>query len=132
LFGSSQLDADADTHQERQKLFRPDWTHTVIATATARLYRKILQVEEANPGLWPLAIDRDNLLYASDEPDPVKACPPPMRHGNQLGQVKNKGSAMMADAAGPLADRRFAFDTLTAPDQWDPVHGGPAAGSGSG
>ena len=128
LFGSPQLDADADTGRERHKLFRPDWALTVIATATARLYRKILQAEEATPGWWPLAIDRDNLLYASDEPDPAKACPPPMKPGNQLGQVKNKGSAMMADAAGPLAAGRFAFDALIPPDRWDPVRGGPAAG----
>ena len=52
-----------------------------------------------------------------------------MRPGNQLGQVKNKGSALMADAAGPLAARRFAFDALIPPDRWDPVRGGPA-GSG--
>jgi hypothetical protein len=114
LFGSPQLDADPGTGRERHKLFRPDWAHIVGgATPNARLYRKVLQVETANPGLWPLAIDRDNLLYASDEPDPVKACPAPLTPGNQLGQVKNKGSAAMADAAGPLAAGRFAFDTLT-------------------
>lgn len=130
LFGSSQIDADTSTGRARHKLFRPDWAHTVIATATARLYRKVLQAEQAMPGRWPLAIDRDNLLYASDEPDPVAACPPPMKTGNQLGQVKNKGSARMEDAAGPLAAGRFAFDTLVPPGRWDAVRGGPADGSG--
>lgn len=126
LFGSPQLDADADTGRERHTLFRPDWAHIVVATATARLYRKILQAEEAARGLWPLAIDRDNLLYASDEPDPAKACPAPLRAGNQLGAVKNKGSAVMADAASLLAAGRFSFDQhLTAPGQWDPGRGGP-------
>lgn len=136
LFGSSQLDADEESGRERRKLYRPDWAHMLIGTATARLYRKILAIEEANPGLWPLAIDRDNVLYASDDPDPDRACPlpqkpgtPPERKktGNQLGQVKNKGSAAMADAAAPLAAGRFAFDTLIPPGQWDPGRGGPAA-----
>ena len=130
LFGSPQLVADSDTGREQHKLFRPDWALTVIATATARLYRKILQAEEATPGWWPLAIERDNLLYASDQPDPAKACPPPMKLGNQLGQVKNKGSALMADAGGLLAAGRFAFGTLIPPHEWDPVRGGPAGGSG--
>jgi hypothetical protein len=136
LFGSSQLDEDKETGRERHKLFRPDWTLTVITTATARLYRKILAIEEASPGLWPLAIDRDNLLYASDNPDPDQACPVPAKPGtepgqpktgNQLGQFKNKGSAAMADAAEPLAAGRFAFDALIPPGRWDPVRGGPAA-----
>ena len=135
LFGSAQLDEDKEAKRERQTLFRPDWTFTVITTATARLYRKILAIEAANPGLWPLAIDRDNLLYPSNDPDPDRACPVPpkpgtppeqKKTGNQLSQVKNKGSAAMADAAGPLTAGRFAFDKLIPPAGWDPVRGGPA------
>jgi len=129
LFGSPQLDEDPETGRERHKLFRQDWSYTGIGTSNARLYRKILQVEEVTPGLWPLAIDRDNLLYASDSPDPEQACPAPLKTGNQLGQVKNKGSGLMADAAPQLAKGRFSFDKLTPPAMWDPRGGGPRAES---
>jgi hypothetical protein len=123
LFGSPQL--DARDGRERHKYFRPSWSHLVITTARARLFRKILQVEERNPGLWPVAIDRDNLLYASDDPDPVSACPEPLRIGNRLGQVKTKGSCLLADAADALARGRFAFDALISPADWPPGPGGP-------
>jgi hypothetical protein len=113
--------------RERHKLFREDWAYTGIGTAGARLYRKILQVEEITPGLWPLAIDRDNLLYASDNPDPEQACPPPLKTGNGLGQVKNKGSGLMADATPLLGKGRFSFDNLIPPARWDSVRGGPRA-----
>ena len=130
LFGSPQLDGDQEAGRDRHKLYRPDWAHMVVATATARLYRKILQAEEASPGTWPLAIDRDNLLYASDDPDPERACPAPLKTGNQLGQAKNKGSGLMAGAAELLTAGRFSFDKdLTPPGGWDRVRGGPRAES---
>ena len=101
----------------RHRLYRPDWSHMIIATAAARLYRKIFAAEAAEPGRWPLAIDRDNLLYAADDPDPdrpprglIRQARPAEPDGNALGQVKNKGSALTAEAGPLLAAGRFSFD----------------------
>lgn len=130
LFGSPQLDQDTDpetgtVRRQRHRLFREDWAHTLIDTSAARLYRKILAVEAAEPGRWPVAIDRDNLLYASDDPDPDRACPAALTIGNGLGQVKPKGSAMLAAASAKLGAGKFSFDTLISRAAWDPDRGGP-------
>ena len=134
LFGSPQLAGDADAGIPAHRLYRPDWSHMILATAAARLWRKIFAAA-AETGRWPLAIDRDNLLYAADQPDPDLACPAgliPARPGqagsptgNALGQVKNKGSALTADAGPLLAAGRFSFDRdLTSRADWDPDNGG--------
>jgi len=139
LFGSSQLAADPDKDRPAHRLYRPDWTHMIINTAAARLYRKIFAAAEKT-GRWPIAIDRDNLLYTSDDADPERSCPDglvPARPGqeknpigNRLGQVKNKGSARMSDAAPLLATGKFHFDDhLLGRDSWDPVNGSPRSGS---
>jgi hypothetical protein len=125
LFGSPQLDANPEAGRERHRLYRPDWAHIIVATAAARLYRKILAVEAAELGRWPVAIDRDNLLYASDDPDPDRACPAGLTIGNRLGQVKTKGSAMLAEAGPKLIAGKFSFDELISRQAWDPVRGGP-------
>jgi hypothetical protein len=125
LFGSPQLDANPEAGRERHRLYRPDWAHIIVATSAARLYRKILAVEAAERGRWPVAIDRDNLLYASDDPDPDRACPPGLTLGNGLGQVKTKGSAMLAEAGPKLGAGKFSFDELISRQAWNPVRGGP-------
>ena len=138
LFGSSQLAGDPDKGKPASRLYRPDWAHMIVNTAAARLYRKIFAAA-ARCGRWPVAIDRDNLLYTSDDPDPERSCPDglvPARPGqeakpvgNRLGQVKNKGSALMSAAAPLLAAGKFHFDDhLLGRDGWDPVSGGPRAG----
>jgi hypothetical protein len=119
--------------QPRSRLFRPDWAHMISNTAAARLYRKVFAAAAAS-GRWPVGADRDNLLYTSDDPDPERSCPDglvPSRPGqekapvgNRLGQVKCKGSALMADAAPLLADGKFHFDKhLTGRDSWEPANG---------
>jgi hypothetical protein len=135
LFGSAQLAGDAEQDKPAHRLYRPDWTHMIVSTAAARLYRKIFAAAD-RAGRWPVAIDRDNLLYTSSDPDPERSCPDglvPSRPGqeknpvgNGLGQVKNKGSALMT-AAGPLlAAGKFHFDEhLLGEADWDPVNGGP-------
>jgi hypothetical protein len=129
LFGSQQLAGDKDAGRDPDRFWRPDWFAQVVLTATARMYRRIFKAEKVTPGLWPVAIDRDNLLYPSDDPDPVRACPEPLVLGNGLGQVKHKGSALMSEAAPLLAAGTFSFDQhLIKPARWDPARGGPAAG----
>jgi hypothetical protein len=124
--------------RERNRLYRPDWAHMIVNTAAARLYRKIFAAAD-QCGRWPVGIDRDNLLYTSDDPDPERSCPDglvPSRPGqenkpvgNGLGQVKNKGSALMSVAAPLLAAGKFHFDDhLLGRDDWDPLNGGPRCG----
>lgn len=135
LFGSAQIAGDKQVGRPADLLYRPDWAGMILATAGARLYRKILTAAEQT-GRYPVAIDRDNLAYLSDDPDPVTACPAGLvpakpgqdraAIGNGLGQVKNKGSAVMTpELAGRLAHQRFSFDAdLISSTDWDPVHGG--------
>lgn len=133
LFGSPQLAADPERGRPAHRLHRPDWTHMVITTAAARLYRKIFAAAQAT-GRWPLGIDQYNLLYASASPDPDEACPErlvPIRPGqdkkpigNGLGQVKCKGSALMKDAGPLLAAGKFHFgEHLTSREGWNPAQG---------
>jgi hypothetical protein len=116
----------------RHWLYRPDWAHMIVNTAAARLYRKVFDAAAAS-GRWPVGIDRDNLLYTSDDPDPERSCPDglvPSRPGqekapvgNRLGQVKCKGSARMADAAPLLAAGKFHFDEHLTARGSEPAHG---------
>lgn len=136
LFGSKQIAGDPKENRAPDILYRPDWTGMILATAGARLYRKIFAAAGQTGGRYPVAVDRDNLAYLSDEADPARACPPGLvpakagqdrpSLGNGLGQVKNKGSAVVTpELAGRLAHGRFNFDTdLIPPQDWDPVHGG--------
>lgn len=75
--------------------YRPDWRHVVQAEARSNLTRKLHAAGEA--GRHPLAIAVDCVLYASNEADPVAACPAAFRVGTGLGQFKVAGSAPMAD-----------------------------------
>ncbi|WP_327591287.1 hypothetical protein OHA25_60145 (plasmid) [Nonomuraea sp. NBC_00507] len=102
---------------------RPDWQHHIIAASRANLIRKMVKVV-ATCGRHPLAVDVDNVLYASDDPNPVTAMPAPLKYGFELGKVKHGGSGYMAEL-GPLLERRtpFGFGRLTT--DWDPITGVP-------
>jgi hypothetical protein len=59
-------------------IYRPDWRHTIIATARVNLWRALWQLGERD-GVWPLAVDVDAAYY----PGPVD-----LPTGGQLGQFK--------------------------------------------
>lgn len=112
--GVGRLNADA-LRERRDPLYRPDWRHHVTATAHATMLRKLHRAADA--GRYPLAVAVDAFVFASDEPDPVKACPPLRAGGAQvgtaLGQVKVLGTAPMADVAQLLdADTGRPGDVL--------------------
>lgn len=51
-----------------------------------------------NTGRFPVAVVTDTVVYASDEPDPVKAWPGAKeKYGSGFGQFKHEGSALLAD-----------------------------------
>ena len=85
------------------RMWRPDHRHAIVATAAATLLRKLAAVGEGE-GRWPLAINVDAVVYASDDPDPVSAVPAGLRLGTGLGEFKPHGSLPMAEAA-PLLTR---------------------------
>lgn len=105
---------------EGKVLYRPDWQHLVTAQSQGNLIRRLVKVAEQSHR-WPLAIEYDNILFASDDPDPAAAIPAPMTLGPRLGQFKYKGSGLMADFTDRLdAAPAFPFRQLTPPRRWDP------------
>lgn len=76
--------------------YRPDHRHAIIATARANLTRNLRTIADRD-GRWPLAVYRDCLLYASDDPDPLTAAPPALRLGPGPGAFKPAGTAAMVD-----------------------------------
>lgn len=73
-------------------LYRPDWRLTVVSTASVTLLRKLQRAgDEADQ--WPVLVSTDEVLYLSDDPDPVTAIPDALRLGDGLGQFKVSRSA---------------------------------------
>ncbi|MFJ2407042.1 hypothetical protein ACIOUE_37745 [Streptomyces xanthochromogenes] len=93
------------------KLYRPDHRHQVISLARANITRKMYKTAQAEER-WPLAIHTDNVLYASNDPDPVTAAPEAFRIGTGLGQFGIKGTALMADVADMLIPSKRPDDVL--------------------
>ncbi|MCY0922883.1 hypothetical protein OS965_32870 [Streptomyces sp. H27-G5] len=92
------------------KLYRPDHRHFVISLARANLTRKIHNA--AKEGRHVLAVGTDNVLYASNDPDPVTAAPTAFRIGTGLGQFGIKGTALMADVADLLTPGKRPDEVL--------------------
>lgn len=84
-------------------LYRPDWRHLMIASANSVVYRQGVKCCEA--GYWPFALGTDAWYFASDEPDPVKACPAALKLGDNLGAWKVKDGAVPLADVLPILDR---------------------------
>lgn len=52
------------------RVYRPDWRHTIVATARANLYRKLWRIGHQT-GAWPGRIMVDAVHYASSTRDPL-------------------------------------------------------------
>jgi hypothetical protein len=91
--GVGRLDAKG---AEGARLYRPDWTHHVMATAGANAMRKMLKAAAVDR--YPLVVATDAIVYASDDPNPETAIPAGLtfsRDGANLGELKCSGSAPM-------------------------------------
>ena len=85
------------THAEGTDTFYPERRHHIVAKARANLLRRIVQIGQ-DTGTWPLAVKTDTIVYASDEPDPIKAWPGDPKHlGRGLGQFKVEGTGLLVD-----------------------------------
>lgn len=65
-------------HQSDFHLWRPDWRDHVIGATRTAILANLRNIQEAC-GAIPVVVDRDAVLYLSDDPDPLAAWP-----GNQL------------------------------------------------
>ncbi len=83
----------------RTPLYRPDWSAAWKATARSNLLRKAIQAGETS-GMWPIAIQTDALVYASDNPDAAAALPAPLKLDPiALGAFKLIGTIDMSTGA---------------------------------
>jgi hypothetical protein len=73
--------------RDSSRVFRPDWRHTVIATARWSMWRKLLAVAETEDR-WPLAVNVDCVTYASATRDPDAARPKGIKLGTGAGMFK--------------------------------------------
>ncbi len=85
------------THAEGTSMFQPERRHHIVAKARANLLRRVIAIGQSTD-VWPLAVKTDTLLYASNEPDPIKAWPGESKHlGLGLGQYKVEGTGLLVD-----------------------------------
>ena len=86
----------------RNPLYRPDWRHLIIAQANANLSRALHKMDAA--GYTPVAVHKDAVYLLSDEPDPIKACPPSVTLGTGLGHFKVQDAAILLETVLPAFD----------------------------
>jgi len=87
----------SETLWRGRKGYAPERRHLIVAKARANLTRRFMQIGR-DAGVWPLAVTADTLLYASDEPDPVKAWPGlDKSYGRGFGQFRWEASGLMEE-----------------------------------
>ncbi len=88
--------------ERRSPLYRPDWPHAILAQANANLSRALHKMDR--DGYTPVAVHKDAVYLVSDEPDPVKACPPSVTLGTGLGHFKVQDATIPLDLVLPAFD----------------------------
>ena len=133
LFGSPQLAGDADGRDTRAPAVPAG-----LVAHDPRHGRRPAVAEDlrgrAQSGRWPLAIDRDNLLYAADRrPGPGLPRGPDPRQARQAGQPDGQRARPGQEQGIRLHGRRRAAASsgeiqlrpdLTSRADWDPDNGG--------
>lgn len=77
--------------------YAPERRHAIIAKSRANMLRRVVQIGR-DSNVWPLAVETDTVLYASNDPDPVSAWPGnPKNYGRGFGQLRWEGSALMSE-----------------------------------
>ena len=84
-------------HLEGKRGFSPERRYHIVSKASANIIHKLHQIG-VSTGRWPLAVWRDTVLYASDDPDPDSAWPGDQKsYGRGFGQYKHEGSSLLAE-----------------------------------
>ena len=95
-------------------LHRPDWYDMIAGAARTALVAALVDAR-TRTGATPLVVDRDTILYLSNDPDPRAAWPGnPAKLDNSQGGWRPIASARL-DQWGPtaLADHKSAWDYRT-------------------
>lgn len=92
---------------------------SIIGKASANIAYRLDQIGQAT-GRWPVAVEKDTVLYVSDDPDPRAAWPgEPKTWGRGFGQYKHEGSALLSDQVEFLDGRHYkGKPALSDPDEW--------------
>lgn len=78
-------------------LRRPDWRDHIISSSRTAIIAALIAARDRS-GATPLVVDRDTIIYASDDPDPRSAWPgDPAKYGQVSGGWRAIGSARLAE-----------------------------------
>lgn len=78
-------------------MYQPEWREFVVAKANMNVLRRIVTIGKTT-GRWPVAVEKDTIVYTSPERDPEKAWPGGEQwFGRGMGQYKPEGSALLED-----------------------------------
>ncbi|MBN6778889.1 hypothetical protein JRG19_10140 [Pseudoclavibacter alba] len=98
---------DSSRFAEGGGFYHPDWYHHIQERASTNILRRIKQIGN-DTGRWPVAIDKDLVLYTSNEEDPAKAWPGLEKHfGRGLGQFKPEMTGRLEDVLPTLDGTPF-------------------------
>lgn len=92
---------------------------SIVGKASANIAYRFEQIGR-DTGCWPVAAEKDTVLYISDNPDPQAAWPgKPESWGRGFGQYKHEGSALLADHVEYLNGGSYKGKVaLLDPDEW--------------
>lgn len=92
---------------------------SIIGKASANIAYRFEQIGQ-DTGCWPIAAEKDTVLYISDNPDPKAAWPgKPENWGRGFGQYKHEGSALLSDHIEYLNGGAYKGKAaLLDPDEW--------------
>lgn len=80
-----------------QNGYSPERHFHIVAKSRANILYRIVQIG-TDTGHWPVAVTKDTIIYASDNPDPHASWPGEQKqYGRGFGQYKWEGSALLAD-----------------------------------
>ena len=97
----------SDEHLKGKTAYSPERRLHVLAKAKANIVYRLQQIGEKT-GQWPLAVATDTVLYASEDPDPVRAWPGgPQSFGRGFGHYKPEGSALLSEHLDHLNGRDY-------------------------
>ncbi|MGB8403483.1 MAG: hypothetical protein WCE30_05300 [Mycobacterium sp.] len=108
------------TYMKGRPGFKPEWWFSIVSKANFNIIHNIIQIGNAT-GRWPLAVLKDTVLYASNDPDPAAAWPgTPEKYGRRFGQYKHEGSALMSDQVHYLTGKGYdGKEHLVDAKDWD-------------
>lgn len=108
------------TYMKGRPGFKPEWWYSIVSKANYNIVHNIVQIGEAT-GRWPLAVLKDTVLYASDDPDPATAWPgTPEKYGRRFGQYKHEASALMSEHVHYLTGKGYdGKEMLIDAKDWD-------------